>query len=278
MFDLIGHTPLLEIPHPKARILVKWEGRNLTGSAKDRAVKSMLEAAALPPGSTVIEATSGNTGISLAALSAAKGYRCIIVMPENMSRERVLRMKAYGAQVLLTPARQGMEGAVRLARQLAEASGGFYLNQFENPANIQAHYRTTGPEIWADTKGKVDIFVAGVGTGGTVTGTGRFLKEQNAGIRIVAVHPAAGELIPGLGAGFLPKNLDLSVIDQHIRVTAAEAAQAAKEMLHSPGLLAGPSSGAALLAAKMLAESPENNGKTVVALLPDTGCRYLSAL
>ena len=278
MFDLIGHTPLLEIPHPKARILVKWEGRNLTGSAKDRAVKSMLEDMALSPGSNVIEATSGNTGISLAALSAAKGYRCIIVMPENMSRERVLRMKAYGAQVLLTPARQGMEGAVRLARQLAEASGGFYLNQFENPANIQAHYRTTGPEIWADTKGKVDIFVAGVGTGGTVSGTGRFLKEQNTAIRIVAVHPAAGELIPGLGAGFLPKNLDLSVIDSHIRVTAAEAAQAAKEMLHSSGLLVGPSSGAALFAAKMLAESPENQEKTVVTLLPDTGCRYLSAL
>ena len=276
MFELIGHTPLLEIPHPNARILAKWEGRNLTGSSKDRAAKAMLEAAALPPGGGVIEATSGNTGISLAALSAAKGYRCIIVMPENMSRERTDRMRAYGAQVILTPADQGMAGAVKQAKALAEDGGWFYVNQFENPANIQAHYETTGPEIWRDAGGKVDIFVAGVGTGGTVSGVGRFLKEHDPKIHVAAVHPAEGALIPGLGAGFLPKNLDLALIDSHIRVTAAEAAGAATELIRNHGLLVGPSAGAALFAAKMLADRPENRGKTVVTLLPDTGCRYLS--
>ena len=276
VFELIGNTPLLEIPHPKARILAKWEGRNLTGSSKDRAARAMLEAAALPPGSGVIEATSGNTGISLAALAAAMGYRCLIVMPENMSRERMDRMRAYGAQVLLTPADQSMAGAVKLAKSLAEDGGWFYVNQFENPANPLAHYLGTGPEIWRDTQGKADIFVAGVGTGGTVSGAGRFLKEQDSNVRIVAVHPAEGELIPGLGAGFLPKNLDLALINSHIRITAADAAGAAKELIFSHGLLAGPSSGAALFAAWMLADRPENRGKTIVTLLPDTGCRYLS--
>ena len=278
MFDLIGDTPLLEIPHPRARILAKWEGRNLTGSSKDRPVKSMLEDASLPPGSTVVEATSGNTGISLAALSAQRGYRCVIVMPENMSRERVLRMKAYGAQVILTPARERMSGSVRLAQKIAEESGGFYLNQFENPSNPQAHFLTTGPEIWQYTDGSVDIFVAGAGTGGTASGTGRYLKQQNPKVRIIAVHPAEGELIPGLGAGFLPKNLDLAVIDSHIRVTAGDAAAASRELLFHHGILPGPSSGAALFAAKILAEQPENRGKTIATLLPDTGCRYLSAL
>ena len=276
MFELIGHTPLLEIPHPRARILAKWEGRNLTGSSKDRVARAMLEEASLPPGSAVIEATSGNTGISLAALSAVRGYRCVIVMPENMSRERMDRMRAYGAQVILTPGEQGMAGAVKLAKCLAEDGGWFYVNQFENPANIQAHYEATGPEIWRGTEEKLDMFVAGVGTGGTVSGVGRFLKEHDPKIHVAAVHPAEGELIPGLGAGFLPKNLDLTVIDSHIRVTAADAAGAAKELIRTHGLLVGPSAGAALFAAQMLADRPENRGKTVVTRLPDTGCRYLS--
>ena len=278
MLKLIGHTPLIPIPHPQSRILGKWEGRNLTGSSKDRAVLAMLNAANLPAGSTVVEATSGNTGISLAALSAARGLRCIIAMPENMSRERVARMTAYGAQVLLTPAAEGMAGAVRRARQLAAGDPAvFYLDQFENSANLQAHYQTTGPEIWQDTAGKADIFVAGVGTGGTVSGTGRFLKQQNSSIRIVAVEPAAGSLIPGLGAGFLPGILDRSVIDETVAVTAAEAAASGERLRHT-GLLAGPSSGAAVHAARLLAARPENRGKTIVALLPDTGCRYLSEM
>ena len=278
MFELIGNTPLLEIPHPNARILAKWEGRNLTGSSKDRAAKAMLEACPLPPGNTIIEATSGNMGISLAALSAVKGYRCVIVMPENMSRERIERMRVYGAQVLLTPAAQGMAGAVTLAEKLAADDGWFYVNQFNNPANVQAHLRTTGPEIWRDAQGRMDIFVAGVGTGGTVSGVGRFLKSQNPTIQIAAVHPKEGELIPGLGAGFLPQNLDLSIIDNHIQVPAADALEAAKTLIHTHGLLMGPSSGAALFAAKALANLPENQGKTIVTLLPDTGCRYLSEM
>lgn len=276
MFELIGNTPLLEIPHPNARILAKWEGRNLTGSSKDRAAKAMLEACPLPPGSTIIEATSGNMGISLAALSAVKGYRCVIVMPENMSRERKERMRFYGAQVLLTPAAQGMAGAVTLAEKLAADGGWFYVNQFVNQANPKAHYDTTGPEIWRDAQGRMDIFAAGVGTGGTVSGIGRFLKFQNPTIHITAVHPKEGGLIPGLGAGFLPQNLDLSIIDSHVQVTAADALQSAKELIHTHGLLVGPSSGAALFAAKALASLPENQGKTIVTLLPDTGCRYLS--
>lgn len=277
MFNLIGHTPLLEIPHPHARILAKWEGRNLTGSAKDRAVLAMLDAAALPPGSTVIEATSGNTGIALAALAAIRNLRCIITMPENMSLERIQRLTACGAQVLLTPASEGMAGAVRLAQKLAD-DGAFYLNQFENPANVHAHFSATGPEIWQETGGKVDIFVAGVGTGGTVSGVGRFLKQQDPSIRVIAMHPASGNLIPGLGAGFLPKNLDLSVIDAQIAITTAEAAMESANMIRSHGLLVGPSSGAALHAARLLADCPENQGKTIVTLLPDTGCRYLSEL
>lgn len=276
MIELIGNTPLLEIPHPNARILAKWEGRNLTGSSKDRAAKAMLNAALLPRGSTIIEATSGNMGISLAALSAVKGYRCVIVMPENMSRERIDRMRAYGAQVLLTPAAQGMAGAVSLAEKLAVDGGWFYVNQFNNPANVQAHFQTTGPEIWHDTHGQMDIFVAGVGTGGTISGVGRYLKSQDPTIHIIAVHPREGELIPGLGAGFLPQNLDLSVIDRHSCVAAADALASAKALIHTHGLLVGPSSGAALYAAQALASLPENHGKTIITLLPDTGCRYLS--
>lgn len=278
MFELIGNTPLLEIPHSKARILAKWEGRNLTGSSKDRAAKAMLNAARLPWGSTIIEATSGNMGISLAALSAVKSYRCVIVMPENMSRERIDRMRTYGAQVLLTPAAQVMAGAVSLAEKLASDGGWFYVNQFNNPANVQAHFQTTGPEIWRDTQGHVDIFVAGVGTGGTISGVGRFLKSKDPNIRIAAVHPMDGQQIPGLGAGFLPQNLDLSVIDRHIRVTAADALASAKALLHIHGLLVGYSSGAALYAANALASLPENHGKTIITLLPDTGCRYLSEM
>lgn len=276
MFELIGNTPLLKIPHPNAQILAKWEGRNLTGSSKDRAAKAMLDSAQLPPGSTIIEATSGNIGISLAALSAVKGYRCVIVMPENMSQERIDRMHSYGAQVLLTPAAQGMTGAVILAEKLAADNGWFYVNQFNNPVNVQSHLQTTGPEIWRDTLGLLDIFVAGVGTGGTVSGVGRFLKSQDMNIRIAAVHSVEGEQIPGLGAGFLPKNLDLAIIDRHIRVTAADALASAKALIHTHGLLVGHSSGAALYAANALADLPENHGKTIVTLLPDTGCRYLS--
>lgn len=279
MFDLIGNTPLLEIPHPRARILGKWEGQNLTGSAKDRAVESMLDALAPPPGSTIIEATSGNTGISLAALSAARGLRCIIVMPENMSRERIARMTAYGAQVLLTPASDGMAGAVQLAKRLAaDDPAAYYLNQFENPANAAAHFTTTGPEIWRDTGGNVDFLVAGVGTGGTISGAGRFLKQQSLKMQVIAVEPAPNQLIPGLGAGFLPPILDLSVIDEWIAVSAADTQNNARQFARQFGLLAGFSSGAALHAAFLLAERPENKGKTIVAILPDTGCRYLSAM
>lgn len=279
MLSLIGQTPLLEFPHPAARILGKWEGRNLTGSSKDRAVKAMLDSAALPPGSTVIEATSGNTGISLAALCAARGYRCIIVMPENMSRERIDRMNAYGARVLLTPKAEGMTGAVQLAQKMAaEHPAICYLNQFENSANVQAHFLSTGPEIWHDTGGNVDIVVAGAGTGGTITGTGRFLKQQSSAIRVIMVEPAPGSQIPGLGAGFLPGILDLSLIDQRIPISVDDAKNTARQLAVQFGLLAGISSGAALHAAYLLAGQPENHGKTIVTILPDTGCRYLSAL
>ena len=239
----------------------------------------MLNAAALPPGTTVIEATSGNTGISLAALSAERGYRCIITMPENMSRERMDRMKVYGAQIVLTPAAQGMSGAVALAEKIAgDTPGAYYMDQFNNPSNPRAHFTTTGPEIWQDTAGEVDIFVAGVGTGGTISGVGKYLKQQNPAIQIVAAEPANGSLIPGLGAGFLPKTLDLSVIDAHIAVTEKDARTVSGITAHRHGLLIGPSSGAALCAAQRLATEPENQGKTIVALLPDTGCRYLSEM
>lgn len=280
-FDAIGKTPLLSLPCENARLLIKWEGRNPTGSVKDRAAAAMLQDAAqqglLSPGDTVIEATSGNIGIALAALSAAKGYRCVIVMPENMTRERIRLMEAYGAQVLLTPAKKGMAGAVETAKQLAYYTpNSFYVNQFSNPVNPLAHYRTTGPELWQQTQGQIDCFIAGAGTGGTVSGIGRYLKQRSAEIRIVAVTPEKGEAIAGIGPGFTPPVLDLNVVDSWFPVAAAQAVEAAQTLAKTTGILAGPSSGAALFAAKALAAHPENHGKTVVALLPDSGERYLS--
>lgn len=274
MKHLIGHTPMISVHHPKARILAKLEWFNPAGSSKDRIARAMLDAAHLSPGSTVVEATSGNTGIALAALSAEEGYRCIIVMPENMSRERMALIRFYGAQVVLTPASKGMAAAMELARYLAADSGGFFVNQFENPANAQAHYETTGPEIWAGCGQQADIFVAGLGTGGTLTGTGRFLKEQQPHIRIVAVEPEAGHTIPGIGAGFTPPILDTSLLDERIYITIQDAMNAAKRS----HLGCGISSGAVLHAAFLLANRPENLNKTIAALLPDGISRYLSEL
>ena len=274
-----------------ARLLAKLEGWNPAGSVKDRVALAILaEAQAegqLLPGGTVIEATSGNTGIGLCAVAAAQGYRCVIVMPENMSRERQSLMRAYGARVVLTPAEQGMQGALTRARELAlEHPGSFLPRQFENPANPVAHYTTTGPEIWADTAGKVDVFVAGVGTGGTVTGVGRYLKEQNPAVRVIAVEPAESPLlsqgkagphgIQGIGPNFVPPVLDRSVVDDVMTVTYEEAVAAARRMGAEEGVLVGISSGAALAVALRLAAMTENTGKTVVALLPDSGERYLS--
>jgi len=295
--QLIGHTPLLELTHLeqalslKAKLLAKLEGFNPGGSAKDRVAKAMLDDAEarglLKPGCLIIEPTSGNTGIGLAAVATARGYRAIIVMPGNMSMERQLLMKAYGAEVVLSPAEEGMTGAIALANKLAtENPGSFIPGQFDNPANAQAHYLTTGPEIWADTDGIVDIFVAGVGTGGTITGTGRFLKEKNPNVRILAVEPAASPLLStgkagphglqGIGANFVPKVLDTAIYDEILPVTEEQAYEAARLLGKSEGVLAGISSGAALHAAIQAAMRPENEGKTIVVLLPDTGERYLS--
>lgn len=291
--QLIGGTPLLQLPAdgPKARVLVKLESFNPGGSVKDRAALSMIadaeEKGLLPPGGTIIEPTSGNTGIGLAAVAAARGYKAIIVMPDTMSLERRLLMQAYGAQVVLTSGAAGMSGAVEKARELAKTiPGSFVPLQFDNPANAQAHYTTTGPEIWSDTDGDVDIFVAGAGTGGTLTGVGRFLREKNADIRIVAVEPADSPLlsqgrsgphgIQGIGANFVPAVLDRNIIDQIVTVTADQAYAAARLLGTKVGILAGISSGAALHAALELAKQDENTGKTIVALLPDTGERYLS--
>jgi cysteine synthase A len=297
MWQLIGKTPMLELGNimrtdsVSARLLAKLEGWNPAGSVKDRVALAMLaEAQAegqLLPGGMVIEATSGNTGIGLCAVAAAQGYRCVIVMPENMSRERQSLMRAYGARVVLTPAEQGMQGALTRARELAlEHPGSFLPRQFENPANPVAHYTTTGLEIWADTAGKVDVFVAGVGTGGTVTGVGRYLKEQNPAVRVIAVEPAESPLlsqgkagphgIQGIGPNFVPPVLDRSVVDDVMTVTYEEAVAAARRMGAEEGVLVGISSGAALAAALRLAAMTENTGKTVVALLPDSGERYLS--
>lgn len=278
---LAGSTPLVPLPCPTATILAKLEWYNPAGSVKDRVALTMIRDAKarglLKPGGTVIEATSGNTGIALAAVCAACGYRCIIVMPENMSRERQFLMKAYGAKVVLSSIEDGMSGAVELAQKLArEIPGSFYADQFRNPANPGIHYAVTGPEIWKQTGEKVDVFVAGVGTGGTVSGVGRYLKQQNEKIRIIAVEPAAGQLIPGIGAGFIPPILDQSVINEWITVTQHQAMAAARDLARNHGLLAGISSGAALHAAHILAKRPENQGKTIVALLPDSGERYLS--
>ena len=295
--QLIGKTPLLELTHIekkfglKARVLAKLEYFNPAGSVKDRIAKAMIDDAEakglLKEGSVIIEPTSGNTGIGLASVAAARGYRIIIVMPETMSVERRQLMKAYGAELVLTEGSKGMKGAIARAEELShEIPGSFVPGQFVNPANPKAHFETTGPEIWADTDGKVDYFVAGVGTGGTVTGVGQYLKSRNPAVKVVAVEPkssavlstgvAGSHKIQGIGAGFVPDVLDTKVYDEIIPVDNDDAFKLGKEVGHSEGVLVGISSGAALWAAIELAKRPENEGKTIVALLPDTGDRYLS--
>ena len=295
--QLIGKTPLLELTHLEkqlkleAKILAKLEYFNPAGSVKDRIAKAMIDDAeakgALKPGSVIIEPTSGNTGIGLASVAAARGYRIIIVMPETMSVERRQLMKAYGAELVLTEGAKGMKGAIAKADELAkEIPGSFVAGQFINPANPKAHYETTGPEIWADTDGQVDIFVAGVGTGGTITGTGKFLKEQKSDVKVVAVEPktsavlstgvAGSHKIQGIGAGFVPDVLDTHIYDEIIPVDNDDAFAVGKEVGTREGVLVGISSGAALWAAIELAKRPENAGKNIVVLLPDTGDRYLS--
>ena len=291
--DLIGNTPLVALNRfaPGARVLAKLEKANPAGSAKDRVAWNMILSAErsgrLQPGGTIIEPTSGNTGVGLASIGAARGYRVVIVMPDSMSVERRNLMKAYGAELILTPGAKGMSGAIERAEELEkEIPGSIIAGQFDNPANSEAHYRTTGPEIWADTDGTVDIFVAGVGTGGTVSGVGRYLKEQNKNVKIVAVEPSASpvlrggkpgpHVIQGIGANFVPDNYDSKVVDEVVDVTNEDALSAAKELTKTEGLLVGVSSGVAAWAARMLAGRSENAGKTIVALLPDTGERYLS--
>ena len=295
--QLIGKTPLLELTHIerahdlKAKIVAKLEYFNPAGSVKDRIARAMIDDAEakglLKAGSVIIEPTSGNTGIGLASVAAARGYRIIIVMPETMSVERRQLMKAYGAELVLTEGAKGMKGAIAKADELAkEIPNSFVAGQFVNPANPKAHYETTGPEIWADTDGKVDFFVAGVGTGGTITGTGKFLKEKNPAVKVVAVEPktsavlstgiAGSHKIQGIGAGFVPDVLDTKIYDEIIPVDNDDAFAVGKEMGHREGVLVGISSGAALWAAIELAKRPENAGKTIVVLLPDTGDRYLS--
>ena len=295
--QLIGKTPLLELTHIekahdlKAKIVAKLEYFNPAGSVKDRIAKAMIDDAEakglLKAGSVIIEPTSGNTGIGLASVAAARGYRIIIVMPETMSVERRQLMKAYGAELVLTEGAKGMKGAIAKADELAkEIPNSFVAGQFVNPANPKAHYETTGPEIWADTDGKVDFFVAGVGTGGTITGTGKFLKEKNPAVKVVAVEPktsavlstgiAGSHKIQGIGAGFVPDVLDTKIYDEIIPVDNDDAFAVGKEMGHREGVLVGISSGAALWAAIELAKRPENAGKNIVVLLPDTGDRYLS--
>ena len=292
--QLIGNTPLLQLSHVeglKARLLVKLERFNPGGSAKDRAAQYMLtdaeEKGILKVGGTVIEPTSGNTGIGLALVAALRGYRAIIVMPDSMSIERQKLMLAYGAELVLTPGAEGMTGAIAKAEQLQkDIPGSIIAGQFDNKANARAHFETTGPEIWRDTDGAVDIFVAGVGTGGTVTGVGQYLKTQNPGVQVVAVEPAASPLLSGgkaaahglqgMGANFIPSVLDRAVCDRIACVTEEEAYAAARLLARKEGILAGISSGAALHAALELAKKEENAGKIIVALLPDTGERYLS--
>ena len=295
--QLIGNTPLLELTHLeeayglKAAILAKLEYLNPAGSVKDRIAKAMIDDAEqkglLKKGSVIIEPTSGNTGIGLASVAAARGYRIIIVMPETMSVERCQLMKAYGAELVLTEGAKGMKGAIAKADELAkEIPNSFVPGQFVNAANPKAHFETTGPEIWADTDGKVDIFVAGVGTGGTITGTGKFLKSKNPNVKVVAVEPktsavlstgvAGPHKIQGIGAGFVPEVLDTKVYDEIIAVDNDDAFKTGKEFGRREGVLVGISSGAAIWAAIELAKRPENEGKTIVVLLPDTGDRYLS--
>ena len=296
--QLIGHTPLLELTHLekkyglKARILAKLEYFNPAGSVKDRVALAMIEDAeqkgVLTPQSVIIEPTSGNTGIGLASVAAARGYRIIIVMPDSMSVERRQLMKAYGAELVLTPGAQGMKGAIAKADELAkEIPHSFIPGQFVNEANPRAHYATTVPEIWEDTDGAVDAFVAGVGTGGTVTGVGRYLKEQNAAVKVIAVEPktsavlstgvAGSHKIQGIGAGFVPAVLDTKIYDEIIPVADEDAFATGREIGQSEGVLVGISSGAAVWAALQLAQRPEYEGKTIVVLLPDTGDRYLSS-
>lgn len=294
--DMVGATPLLELREYasakgcKARILAKLEYRNPAGSVKDRVAVRMIDeaekAGILHKGDVIIEPTSGNTGIGLACVAAARGYRLIITMPETMSMERRKLLSAYGAELVLTPASKGTKGAIRRANELADEIGGFVPSQFTNPYNPQAHYDTTGPEIWEDTEGKVDIFVAGVGTGGTITGTGKYLKKKNPAVKIVAVEPAGSPVlsdgmpgphkIQGIGAGFIPDTLDTEIYDEIIAVSDEDAYLACRELVRTEGALCGVSSGAALHAAKNLAKRPENEGKTIVVLLPDSGERYLS--
>ena len=295
--QLIGNTPLLELTHIEqtenlqAKIFAKLEYFNPAGSVKDRIAKAMIDdaeaAGKIKPGSVIIEPTSGNTGIGLASVAAARGYRIIIVMPETMSVERRQIMKAYGAELVLTDGAKGMKGAIAKADELAkEIPNSFVPGQFVNPANPEAHRRTTGPEIWRDTDGKVDIFVAGVGTGGTITGTGSYLKAQNPAVKVVAVEPATSPVlskgtagahkIQGIGAGFVPDVLDTKVYDEIITVSNEDAFATVKLVGHKEGVLVGISSGAAVWAAIELAKRPENKGKNIVVLLPDTGDRYLS--
>ena len=293
--ELIGNTPLFHLetnPQTGARLLVKLEFFNPGGSTKDRAALSMVrnaeERGLLAPGGTIIEPTSGNTGIGLACEAASRGYRLILTMPDTMSAERRAMLAAYGAQLVLTPGAQGMQGAVDKAEALAkEIPGSLIAGQFENPANPDAHYRTTGPEIWADTQGQVDALVACVGTGGTVTGTGRYLKEQNPALHVAAVEPDASPLlsggkagphqIQGIGANFIPAALDRTVLDEVVRVTDEQAFQTGRELAKQFGLLVGISSGAAVCAARQLCAREEFRGKTVVAVLPDSGDRYFSS-
>lgn len=295
--QLIGNTPLLEVPRLRkaeglgARVLVKLEYFNPAGSVKDRVGKAMIDTAEaegkLKPGSVIIEPTSGNTGIGLAAVAAARGYRIIIVMPDTMSIERRLLMKAYGAELVLTEGKLGMSGAIARAEVLQkEIPGSIIAGQFVNPANPAVHKATTGPEIWADTEGRVDIFVAGIGTGGTITGTGSYLKSRNPNVKVVGVEPAASPVltkgtsgphkIQGIGAGFVPEVLDVTVCDEILAVTDEDAYAAAKKIARIEGVFVGISSGASLWAAMELAKRPENAGKTIVALLPDGGDHYLS--
>ena len=295
--DLIGGTPLLELGNYErkngleATLLAKLEYFNPAGSIKDRIARAMLDDAeekgVLKPGAVIIEPTSGNTGIGLAAVGASRGYRVILTMPETMSVERRNLLKAYGAELVLTDGSKGMKGAIAKAQELAEATpSSFIPGQFTNPANPEVHRRTTGPEIWADTEGKVDIFVAGVGTGGTITGVGEYLKSQNPNVKIVAVEPAGSPVlsqgksgphkIQGIGAGFVPETLNPAVYDEVIAVENDAAFAVGREIARTEGILVGISSGAALYAATELAKRPENKGKVIVALLPDTGDRYLS--